>query len=94
LKSRTFVPAHTVAASADTRALGVCVGRLQIDGEEIALANEAHFGKGWHHLESGLRWTRGDPPLPANTRLVMIDLAGEGCYWRDQPTDSIVALFG
>jgi hypothetical protein len=32
--------------------------------------------------------------LPANTRLVVIDLAGEGCYWRDQPTDPIVALFG
>jgi hypothetical protein len=94
LKSRTFVPAHTVASRADTRALGVCVVRFQIDGEEIALANEAHFGEGWHHLEPGLRWTRGDPPLPANTRLVVIDLAGEGCYWRDQPTDPIVALFG
>ena len=32
LRSNVFVPAHTVAESADPRELGLCVGRLQIDG--------------------------------------------------------------
>jgi hypothetical protein len=35
LMSRTFIPAHTRAASTDTRSLGLCVNRLQINGDDV-----------------------------------------------------------
>jgi uncharacterized membrane protein len=94
LTSRTFIPAHNVAESADPRLLGVCVGRLQIDGEEIALNDAAPIGEGWRDLEPGRRWTQGEALLPANSRLVVIDLAGDGHYWQALPTANIVALDG
>jgi len=81
--SRTFIPAHTRPQSSDTRALGICVSRLQIDGEDIALDGQSGFQDGWHEGEPGQRWTQGEAPLPANTRLVVIDLAGRGHYWRE-----------
>ena len=89
LRSRRFVPAHTDPASGDQRVLGVCVGRLQIDGEEIDLGDEALFAEGWHGLESwggGQRWTEGDAALPAGSRLLMLDLIGEGRYWMNDET--------
>jgi hypothetical protein len=82
LASRTFIPAHVGAESADFRTLGLCVGRLQIDGEEIALDDTALFTAGWHKKEPGQCWTNGAAALPARSRLVVIDLAGEGRYWR------------
>jgi len=93
LMSRTFIPAHTVATSADPRSLGVCVGRLQLDGEDIALDDEARFREGWHLSEPGLRWTTGSTPLPARTRLIVINLAGDGCYWQE-PRGNVVPVFG
>ena len=93
LMSRTFIPAHTCAGSADPRSLGICVRRLQIDGDDVALDDEARFRVGWHEMETGQRWTRGSAPLPAKTRLVLIDLAGDGYYWSG-PKDNVVALFG
>jgi autotransporter passenger strand-loop-strand repeat protein len=87
LRSRTFIPAHTVAASEDLRELGLCVGRLQIDGKTIALEGDEFCGVGWHEAEyagKGFahRWTNGAAPLPAGARKVLIDLAGDGYYWR------------
>ena len=37
LTSRTFVPAEIFAGNFDRRELGLCVGRLQIDGETAAM---------------------------------------------------------
>jgi Hint domain-containing protein len=98
LTSRTCIPAHTLADYADTRLLGVCIRRLQIDGETITLDDASLDNPGWSHLETrpdieDKRWTRGRAALPAETRLVVIDLAGNGCYWRE-PRDNVVALFG
>jgi T5SS/PEP-CTERM-associated repeat protein len=98
LRSRTFIPAHTSAASTDTRSLGLCVKRLQIDGEEISLDDQIVLGDGWNDLErhpsvNDQRWTVGNTPLPANARLIVIDLAGPGHYWQE-PKDNVVALFG
>jgi Hint domain/Passenger-associated-transport-repeat len=98
LMSRTFIPAHTCAASTDTRSLGLFIERLQIDGEDIPLDDQTVFGQGWHDLErcpgvSDQRWTVGNTPMPANARLIVIDLAGPGHYWQE-PKDNVVALFG
>jgi hypothetical protein len=97
LKSLTFVPAHTVAESTDLRALGLCVSNIQFDGEAIALDDDAQCASGWHAAElSGgrfaHRWTTGATQLPAGARTIVIDLAGEGYYWR-QPTNRRVAMF-
>ena len=83
--SRTFVPGHTQAESADTRALGICVKRLQIDGMNVALDDASHFHDGWHDCEPGHRWTQGRAYLRPKTQLVVIELAGRGCYWKDEP---------
>jgi hypothetical protein len=85
LISRGFVPAHTRAASADLRELGICVGRLQLDGLEIPLDEAGFFARGWQALECygghQHRWTRARTPLPSGVRRVVIDLAGRGHYW-------------
>ncbi len=93
LRSRTFVPAYIDAASSDTRALGLCVERLQIDGSDAALDGEPGFAEGWHALERRsndrpMRWTQGRLPLPPGTRLVVMDLAGRGYYLEEsaEPT--------
>jgi hypothetical protein len=86
LRSRSFVPAHVFAANSDWRSLGLCVGRLQLDGVDLALADAATFAEGWHPLESNgkgthWRWSCERVPLPAGSRLILIDLAGRGSYW-------------
>ena len=93
LMSRTFIPAHTCPENTDTRSLGICVGRLQIDGKDIALDGETLLSTGWREPETGWRWTRGSAALPPNTRFVMIDLAGDGYYWQE-PQNNAIALFG
>lgn len=97
LVSRTFIPAHIVAASSDSRTLGLCVSRLQINGENIALDDESLDAEGWSALErpsgSSQRWTTGDTPLPSRTRFVVFDLAGSGRYWQE-PENNVLALFG
>jgi Hint domain len=89
LRSRSFVPAHVDPASYDLRALGLCVGRLQVDGNDHPLDDDSVFSDGWHPCESAAagtrwRWTRGQAALPVNSRLVVIDLHGRGHYWRTQ----------
>jgi hypothetical protein len=95
LHSRHFVPAEVQPASGDRRVLGVCVGRLQIDGEDLALDQDELFSSGWHGFEhkEKLRWTQGATPLPAGCRLVVIDTAGRGHYWPGRP-NNVVPLFG
>jgi hypothetical protein len=87
LRSNAFVPAHTVAESADPRELGLCVGRLQIDGATFTLDDDETFASGWHEAEFderrfGHRWTTGDTPLAPGARIIVVDLAGVGHYWR------------
>jgi hypothetical protein len=96
LRSSTFAPAHTVAASDDFRTLGLCVAALQIDGSPVALRRDEACAAGWHKAEYNgetfqHRWTTGATPLPAGARIVVVDLAGEGCYWR-RPDESLAAL--
>ncbi|MBB4196769.1 hypothetical protein CCR94_20820 [Rhodoblastus sphagnicola] len=98
LMSKTFTPAHATPDSYDTRELGLCVERLQIDGADVALERDDALGAGWREAECddgafARRWTDGRARLPASGRLFMIDLGGEGRYWRE-PTDNVVALFG
>jgi hypothetical protein len=98
LWSRAFIPAHTGATSEDPRELGLCIGRLQVDGEDVALDRDAVLGSGWHEAERedgvfARRWTTGAAHLPAGVRFVIVDLAGHGLYWR-QPDDNVVALAG
>jgi hypothetical protein len=98
LRSKVFVPTHTIAESADARALGLCVGRLQIDGSTVTLADDEACVSGWHQVESAdrcfsHRWTNGATPLPSGVRFVIVDLAGIGHYWRE-PEDRAAALSG
>ena len=64
------------------------MSRLQIDGDAVALGADAVFGDGWHEAEFAdgrftHRWTTGATTLPAGARIVILDLAGVGYYWRD-----------
>ena len=95
LKTNTFVPAHASAESSDERELGLCVARLQVDGDDVSLEDAALFARGWHEpeIEEGRfarRWTRGAVLLPAGARLALIDLCGRGYYWRD-PSPVVIA---
>jgi len=94
LRCRNFVPAHFDPASDDQRSLGICVGRLQFDGAEVALDNEEAFALGWHRLEVNAeghswRWSSERAPLPMGTRLIVIDMAGPGRYWANSTSTAI-----
>jgi Hint domain len=94
LCARTFIPAYTRAGSRDLRELGVCVGRLQLNGDDVSLDDETFFATGWHRLEQDAsggqwRWSHGRAPLPAGTRLVVVDINGEGYYWSNSHADSM-----
>jgi hypothetical protein len=97
LCSKVFVPAHTRADSSDTRQLGLCVGRLQIDGSNVELAVYEACAAGWHEAEFAdgrfsHRWTNGATPIAAGAQIVIIDLAGAGSYWRE-PEDEAMRRF-
>ena len=97
LSSRSFVPAHTDAKSDDHRALGLCVKRLQIDASDVALDDEAAFSSGWHALERCSdgrqhRWTHARTPLPAGTRLIIIDVASPSLCWA-KPASEALTLY-
>lgn len=95
LQSDVFTPAHALPGSDDTRALGLCVTRLMIDGD-LAPLDDARLAQGWREAEGGdggWRWTDGAARLPAGARAIIVDLGGDGLYWR-APVDAVVALFG
>jgi len=90
LRSRSFVPAHVQPANDDLRSLGLCVGRLQVDGNDLQLDDDTAFSEGWHRCETAAagtrwRWSRERAALPSNSRLIVIDLHGRGHYWRTEP---------
>jgi hypothetical protein len=96
LRCRSYIPAHFDPASDDQRSLGICVGRLEFDGAEVALDNDKAFALGWYGLETNprgrsWRWSRDRVSLPVGTRLVVIELAGSGRYWL-KPTTTNIAL--
>jgi hypothetical protein len=97
LRSNVFVPAHTIPESEDIRELGLCVDRLQIDGSPVALAGDEACVSGWHEVEFhserfSHRWTMGTTSLPPGARVIIVDLSGDGCYWRDSE-EKVSALF-
>jgi Hint domain len=96
LRCHTFVPSSVDFSNPDGRTLGLCVGRLQIDGTDWALEDEPRYAEGWHALEKNSefhhRWSLGRAPLPAATRLVVIDVAGRSYCW--QEPQQVVALCG
>jgi hypothetical protein len=86
LRCRSYVPAHVHAASEDSRALGLGVGGLDLDGRVVALGEAAKVTQGWQPWESNAggdqwRWTQLVLRLPAGVRLVVIDLVGRCFYW-------------
>jgi hypothetical protein len=96
LVSRSFVPAHMIAGGVDRRRLGVCVKRLQIDGEDLPLDHES-LQEGWSGLERtpnhpDHRWTTGYAPLTIASRLVIVDLASPGFYWVE-PENNVARLY-
>jgi hypothetical protein len=94
LMSKVFVPMQTRADSFDARELGLCIGHMEIDGDAIALDGDLG-ASGWQPAElddgQSYRWTRGAAPLPAGARIVIVEIAGDGYYWRD-PVDNVVTL--
>ena len=93
LMSDAFVPAQACDEAQDVRTLGLCVSRVQIDGAELALQGD--LGPGWHdaEFEAGAfahRWTDGAAQLPPGARLIVVDLAGQGWYWR-APAERLTA---
>jgi hypothetical protein len=97
LRSRTFTPACASPESADERCLGLSVARLRIDGADVPL-DDPGLGSGWWvcEREEGLlarRWTDGAATLPLAAGRIVIDLAGEGLYWR-MANDSAAARLG
>jgi hypothetical protein len=97
LISNVFVPLHTMEGKADRRELGLCVNRVQIDGAYLALDRDAALGRGWHRAEQEKgafthRWTAGAAELPAGARLIVVDRAGQGLYWREPEADAVALL--
>jgi len=98
LRSHSFVPAHGDSANRDYRSLGIRIDRLQIDGTEVSLKDEAAFARGWYGVElppgrPPMRWSRDPTPLPAGTRLVVIDICGRGRYLA-KPRSAVIAEHG
>jgi hypothetical protein len=99
LRCRTFTPAQIIPASDDARSLGICVSRVQLDGAEVALEDEAAFALGWHAREcnsqgQSWRWSTECARLPAGTRLLVIDLCHQGLHYWAAPRSTVIALFG
>jgi hypothetical protein len=85
LLSRVWVPAHMRPHETDTRALGVAIARLALDGRAVALDSPA-LAEGWLPAEPDWRWTDGAAVLPvAGARVVAFDLAMAGEYWARPP---------
>ena len=86
LVSRAWVPARMRADEADTRTLGIAVGRLWLDGREASLDSPA-LCRGWHMPEPGWRWTDGDAAIAAaGARELAFEIAMTGTYWEAQET--------
>jgi hypothetical protein len=90
LRCRSCIPAQIYPDNTDQRSLGIAIERLQLDGAEVALEDEATFAHGWHPLERNAqgkswRWSQERMGLPAGTRLVIIDLCHQGPHYWAEP---------
>jgi Hint domain len=86
LRCRSFSPAQINPVSDDTRSLGICVSRLQLDGIDVPLDSEDAVTLGWHELErnpdgQSWRWSHDRTRLAAGTRLLVIDQCNKGPYY-------------
>ena len=98
LRCRSFVPAHIDPSSPDSRSLGVCVRRLQIDGEDLALDDAQIYGQGWHALEDygpapPHRWSMGRTPMPAAAQIIVMDFT-QGRHWVRPTGEAVAHMFG
>ena len=85
LWSRRGVPAHVRADSNDTRAVGVAVRAIALDGRRVALDSPA-LSDGWHAPEAEWRWTAGNAGLdPAGASVLDLALAPMVAYWENAP---------
>jgi hypothetical protein len=83
LRSRVWIPAEMHAQETDTRPLGVAIGRLWLDGREVALDSPG-LATGWHPPEGAFRWTDGDASLDAGgVGEIAFTVAMTGSYWGD-----------
>jgi len=84
LASRTGVPAQIGRDSTDHRRLGLCVTRLEIDGEVLAL-DDPRLTEGWYPPENGAaaRWTDGAAVIasPVPMHNLRLELAPALSYW-------------
>ena len=101
LRCRCFTPAQIDPANDDTRSLGICVNRLQRDGEDVDLGEDGAFAAGWHPLERSFsprgepwRWSRDRARLAAGTRLLVMDLCHQGRHYWTKPRNAGAAVFG
>ncbi len=81
LRSRSFVPAHLLPDSIDTRRLGVAVSSVLVDG----VAYRPGDAPGWYAAEPGLQWTDGDASLDGVTGKVLVSAESIGVYWAADP---------
>jgi len=89
LRSLVGTPADT--GGTDTRALGVAVAGLSLDGRAVAL-DDPRLVAGWHRPEVHWRWTTGDALLlVGGARELAFDVAITGTYWQDQPRGDVWA---
>jgi hypothetical protein len=97
LRSRSFSPAQINPSIDDTRSLGICVSRLQLDGIDVPLDSAAAFALGWYDLERDAdghtwRWSHDCARLPAGSRLVVIDLCHQGQFYWVKPSTRPAAV--
>jgi hypothetical protein len=94
LSSRTAVPWQQVDGSIDERRLGVAVTRIRLDDFELGL-DDGRLVSGWHPLEAGLRWTRGQATiaLPPSRRPIEIEIRTAPMlrYWEPDRADKALA---
>jgi hypothetical protein len=90
IQSRESVPPHLDDDALDSRALGVLVTSLKLDGEALAL-DDPRLGDGWHAAEPEGRWTDGDAGVRcAGATTLRIGFALAPRYWL-APADPALA---
>ncbi len=94
LVSRVWVPSQMLSASTDTRALGVCVRQLVVDGQVVALDNP-RLSTGWDKLERDAsgeqRWTHGCATVPMGVTELEVQLDGFAIYWKQGAATAALA---
>ena len=86
LVSRVFRPGDLDPLNADLRRLGMAVSSLIVDGVAIDL-RDGRLADGWHHAETGWRWTDGAAAIPCGgCRRVDVAIAPLGHYWSAAPS--------